>query len=166
MSASSYSGNSHPARLGATNATLRTSPPRSRLSMSFTAWPDPASPNAIASANGGRVRAPGARISVSKPRFVPPAQLTRCSAAATASTVARTNRASRLGGDFRQGMARCRSQPERLRHCHGPVDEPIVLRHEGHGDAIADESSQGEQRLQARHAAANDYDPAGDGALA
>ena len=50
MSASSYSGKSHPAMLGATNAALRTSPLRSRLSMSFTAWLDPASPNVIASA--------------------------------------------------------------------------------------------------------------------
>jgi hypothetical protein len=48
-----------------------------------------------------------------------------------------------LGGDFRQGMALCRSQPERLRHREGPVDEPIVLRNESHGDTMADESSKG-----------------------
>jgi hypothetical protein len=132
--------------------------------MSLTAWPDPASPNAIASANGGRVRAPGDQRVEAEVR-----------AAGAADPLLRGShrldgRADEprveIGGDLRQGMARCRSQPERLRHRHGPVDEPIVLRHEGHRKAIADESSQGEQRLQARHAAANDYDPAGDRPLA
>ncbi len=91
ISASSYSGSSHPVMVGATNAALCASPLRRRSIIARMAPPEPSSPNVIASENGARVRAPEARISVSKASSDRSARLTRRSAESTAVTVPRTN---------------------------------------------------------------------------
>ena len=68
-----------------------------------------------------------------------------------------------LGDQFRQRMARCRSEAEWLAHGHGPIDEPIVWRDERQVDPIAGKGLQRQQRLQAGDTTTDDDDVGGRG---
>ena len=65
-----------------------------------------------------------------------------------------------VSGDLRQGVPRGRSQTKGFRDGQWAVDEGVFWRDEGQGDAITNQRSQGDQRLEARHAPAHDYNSA------